>query len=55
MVHSSEPLESILVYDIMGKMVDKFTVENDQFIASVGNGMVPGIYMLQENLNPHCR
>jgi len=45
-VHSAYPVESIRVYDVIGKMVNEIVVDKNQFTRISGSGIAPGIYFL---------
>jgi len=49
-VHSAHPLESICVYDVMGKMINQIPLEKNLFTSRVSTGKLPGIYFLHVNL-----
>jgi len=49
LVQSAHAIESIRIYDVMGKMVNEIAVEKKQFTIRVGSAITPGIYLLQVN------
>lgn len=49
LIQSAHAIESIRIYDVMGKRVDEIAVEKNQFTSRVGSGISPGIYLLQVN------
>jgi hypothetical protein len=47
LINTSEPVTSIIVYDLFGKIVEQSTERNDQFVTRIGATIKPGIYILK--------
>jgi hypothetical protein len=47
LIHTSESVKSIIVCDLIGKIVEQSTGKNDQFVTKIGARINPGLYILK--------